>query len=85
VTGPAWTGSRGSASLWSPGAYILVRLRPQMRTMGYGCGPNACGPGWSGRRYLTKDERLEMLREYEKDLANELKAVKERLEAVAAE
>ena len=53
--------------------------------MGYRCGPDACGSGWSGRRYLTKEERLDMLRDYEKELASELKAVKERLEAVAAE
>lgn len=41
--------------------------------MGYGC----CGTGM--RNFLTKDEKIEMLKEYQDDLENELKGVKERL------
>lgn len=51
--------------------------------MGYGnCG---CGPGWGGRRYLTKDEKVEWLNDYAKELENELKAVQERLKEIKSE
>lgn len=43
--------------------------------MNFGCG---CGP-YYGRRYLTKDERLSLLKEYKKGVENELKVVEERL------
>jgi hypothetical protein len=36
-----------------------------------------CGP--SGRRYLTKSERIELLKEYKQNLENELKGVEERI------
>lgn len=52
-----------------------------MTTMGY-C-DSGCGPGY-GRRYLTKEERANMLREYEGELENELKAVKERIAELVA-
>jgi hypothetical protein len=41
--------------------------------MGYGC----CGTGM--RSFLTKDEKIEMLKEYEEGLEKELKGVRERL------
>ncbi len=48
--------------------------------MGYGnCG---CGPGFGGRRYMTKDEKTEWLATYAKELENELQGVKERLEEI---
>ena len=37
-----------------------------------------CGPGYYGRRYLTKQEVADALGEYEKELELELQAVKER-------
>ena len=37
-----------------------------------------CGPGFYGRRYLTKQEVADALGEYEKELELELQAVKER-------
>ena len=52
--------------------------------MGYGCGPNACGPGYGGRRYMTKDEKAAMLKDYAGELENELKAVRERLAEIEA-
>ena len=43
-----------------------------------------CGGMW-GRRYLTKDEKTEMLQEYANSLENELKGVKERLKELKKE
>ncbi|MCA1813945.1 MAG: DUF5320 domain-containing protein [Halobacteriales archaeon] len=50
--------------------------------MGYG---NACGPGWGGRRYFSREERQAWLKEYAEELENELKGVKERLKELEAE
>lgn len=51
--------------------------------MGYGnCG---CGPGFMGRRYLTKEEKTEWLNNYAKELEQELKAVKERVKEIQKE
>ena len=41
--------------------------------MGYGC----CGSEM--RHFLTKNEKIEMLKEYEGSLEKELKGIKERL------
>ena len=43
------------------------------------------GYGFGARRYFTKEEKTEWLKEYADDLENELKAVKERLEEIRAE
>lgn len=59
-------------------------LAPHVNTMGHGCGPNACGPGYSGRRYLTKDEKAAWLKDYAGELENELKAVRERIAEINA-
>ena len=59
-------------------------LAPHVNTMGYGCGPHACGPGYGGRRYLTKDEKAAWLKDYAVELENELKAVRERIAEVTA-
>lgn len=50
--------------------------------MGYGS--HGCGP-FGGRRYLTKEERVEWLNEYAKDLESELQGVKERLKEIKKE
>ena len=46
--------------------------------MDYGCN---CGTGYghSARGFLTKEEKIEMLKEYQEDLENEAKGVKERI------
>ncbi len=44
-----------------------------------------CGSGSCGRNFLTKEEKLEMLKEYEENLAQELKGVKERMKELAKE
>ena len=59
-------------------------LAPHVNTMGYGCGTYACGPGYSGRRYMTKDEKAAWLKEYADELENELKAVRERMAEIKA-
>ncbi len=43
--------------------------------MGYSC----CGNGFSARSFLTKEEKVEMLKEYEEELSKELQGVKERI------
>lgn len=45
---------------------------------------NCCGPGYGARRYLTKEEKAEMLKEYADELENELKGVKERIAELQA-
>ena len=51
--------------------------------MGYGyCGTSASGPGGccgSSRSFLTREEKIEMLKEYASDLESETKGVKERI------
>lgn len=46
-----------------------------------------CGGGWGygGRNFLTKEERLAMLKEYKEDLEKEVKGVEERIKELAAE
>ena len=50
--------------------------------MGYG---NCCSTGYSGRRYYTRDERKQGLKEYSEALESELKAVKERIKDLDSE
>jgi hypothetical protein len=47
---------------------------------------NDCGDrcGYGGRRYLSKEERAQMLQDYQKELENELQGVKERIEELRA-
>jgi hypothetical protein len=42
--------------------------------MGYSCGP--CG---SGRSFLTKEEHIDMLKEYQESLEKEAQGVKEKI------
>ena len=42
----------------------------------YGCG---CDCDWSSRHFLTKEEKMEFLKEYKKSLDNESKGVAERI------
>lgn len=46
---------------------------------GYGCG---CA---GGRGFLTRDEKVEMLKEYKDNLEKEAKAVGERIEEIQKE
>ncbi len=39
-----------------------------------------CGQGYYGRRYLTKEEKIEWLEEYQNNLEKELAGVKERIQ-----
>lgn len=50
--------------------------------MGYGY---ACGGGWGGRRFYTREEKQEWLKDYAEALEQELKAVKERIKEVGAQ
>jgi len=50
---------------------------------GYGyCG---CGPASGGRSFLTKEEKIEMLQEYQKELEQEAKGVAERVKELKKE
>jgi hypothetical protein len=40
---------------------------------------NECCGGGHGRRYLTREEKTEILKEYAEDLEKELQGVRERL------
>ncbi len=42
-------------------------------------GMHGCNCGPSGRSYLTKGEKIEMLKEYKESLENETKGVSERI------
>lgn len=44
-----------------------------------GCNCSGCGCGFVGRGFLTKEERVEMLKEYKENLDQEAKAVAERI------
>jgi hypothetical protein len=39
----------------------------------------ACGCGFGGRRFLSRNEKIEMLEEYRESLKNELEGVEEEL------
>jgi hypothetical protein len=54
------------------------------KKMRYGCGG---GGGWShsGRSFLTKEEKLTMLKEYKEDLEKEVKGVEERIKELSAQ
>lgn len=45
--------------------------------MGFGQG--CCGPGWGGRRYFSREERVAWLEDYAEALEAELKGVQERI------
>jgi hypothetical protein len=60
-----------------------MRYPWEVKGMRYGC-----GGGWSyggGRSFLTKEERLAMLKEYKEDLEKEVKGVEERIKEISAE
>jgi hypothetical protein len=40
---------------------------------------NACGSTCQPRSFLTKSEKIEMLKEYKKDLENEVLGISERI------
>lgn len=44
-----------------------------------------CGPGWGGRRYYSRDEKLAWLNDYAENLEAELKGVKERIDEIKKE
>jgi len=47
--------------------------------MGENC---ECGYGYSGRSFLTKDEKLEILKEYKQNLEKEVQGVSERIKQI---
>ena len=48
--------------------------------MRYGCGS---GWGYGGRSFLTKEEKLAMLKEYKEDLEKEIHGVEERIKELS--
>ena len=56
-----------------------IKLKGGSETMeGYRCG-NGCCSHFSSRGFLTKAEKIEILKEYKESLDNELKGVSERI------
>ena len=43
--------------------------------MGYGY----CGSSYTGRNFLTREEKIQLLREYHQDLKREVQGVEERI------
>jgi hypothetical protein len=43
--------------------------------MGYGC----YGPRYTGRSFLSKEEKIQLLREYHQNLKGEVQGVEERI------
>ncbi|MDQ3975628.1 MAG: DUF5320 domain-containing protein [Thermoproteota archaeon] len=60
-----------------------MRYQWEVKGMRYGCGG---GGGWSygGRSFLTKEEKLAMLKEYKEDLEKEVAGVEERIKELSA-
>lgn len=53
----------------------------EVNNMGYGC----CGTGFQKERsFLTKEERIELLKEYKNDLEKEAEGVVERIKELEA-
>jgi len=52
--------------------------------MGHSCG-GGCGFGYGRRSFLTKEERLSMLKEYKDDLEKEIKGIEERIKELSSE
>jgi pyruvate dehydrogenase complex dehydrogenase (E1) component len=54
---------------------------------GYKCGCEChhceCGPGVFARQFITREERLEQLKEYRDQLKQELKGVEEHIQELA--
>jgi hypothetical protein len=55
--------------------------------LGYGyCGTGSCGTDFQkARNFLTKEERVALLREYKDDLEKETKGVTERIKELEAD
>jgi hypothetical protein len=50
--------------------------RKEVKIMGYGC----CSTSYKGgRSFLTREERVQLLKEYKQDLERETKGVEERI------
>jgi len=73
-TGPFGAGPRTGRGLGTCGGGM-----GSGRGMGYGRGMGSGAGIGSGRNFYTKGEESEMLKEEEKELENELKAIKERM------
>jgi hypothetical protein len=54
----------------------------EVKGMRYGCGGG--GWGYGARSFLTKEEKLVMLKEYKEDLEKEVKGVEERIKELSA-
>ena len=58
-----------------------------MKGMRYGCGGGGGGHwgyGYGVRSFLTKEEKLAMLKEYKEDLEKEVAGVEERIKELSA-
>jgi hypothetical protein len=52
--------------------------------MGHSCG-GGFGFGYGRRSFLTKEERLSILKEYKDDLEKEIKGIEERIKELSSE
>lgn len=56
----------------------------EVKLMGHSCG-GGFGFGYGGRSFLTKEERLSMLKEYKDDLEKEIMGIEERIKELSSE
>lgn len=59
-----------------------MRYHWEVKGMRYGCWGAG---GYGTRSFLTKEERLDMLKEYKEELEKEVKGVEERIKELGAE
>jgi hypothetical protein len=56
-------------------------MKTEVNNMGYGC----CGTGFQrARSFLTKEERIALLKEYKNDLEKETQGIDERIKELEA-
>jgi hypothetical protein len=65
-----------------------VRYKEEVKVMRYGCwgiGGGRGGWGYYGERsFLTKEEKITMLKEYKDDLGKEIKGIEERIKELSS-
>jgi hypothetical protein len=61
--------------------YRISDIKKEVKGMRYGCGGHW---GYGARSFLTKEEKLAMLKEYKEDLEKEVEGVEERIKELSS-
>jgi hypothetical protein len=62
-----------------------MRYESEVKGMRYGYGCCGGAGGYGGRSFLTKEEKMAMLKEYKDDLEKEVKGIEERIKELSVE